>query len=279
MKFDSLIACHFLGIFFNILVILIVTEGIVRLIARVLDKMQEISQSHGTFDTSHIKFFRHFVSGFIYFLGLGCAVSMIPGLKSVALSAVASSGVIALVVGFASQQAFSNIISGLFLGLFKPFVIGDKIHIAKEAITGTVEDITLRHTIIKTAENKHIMIPNSLINSAIIENSSWADAAIRLFIEIPVHYDADIDKATAIIQEVCLSFNTHKLSQRETYEVVGTTDVQIISLTPSVIILRAALWAKNESEGVKIKSELYKIIKQRFEKEAISWPRCFCILT
>lgn len=145
-----------------------------QLVRRALDKLVP-QGAPAEFDTAHIRFAKHFTVGFIYFIGTGIAISMIPPLRSIAFSLLASTGVLTLVIGFASQQAFSNIISGLFLGIFKPFVIGNYVKLVKYGIEGRVEDITLRHTIIKTAANKHLMIPNSVMNAEIIENANWTD--------------------------------------------------------------------------------------------------------
>jgi len=70
---------------------------------------------------------------------------------------LAGAGILAVAVGFASQAALSNIISGVFVVIFKPFRVGDRLKINE--LTGVVEDITLRHTVIRDLENKRIIIP------------------------------------------------------------------------------------------------------------------------
>lgn len=117
-------------------------------------------------------FFTYLISSIIYFIGIFSAITMIPSLQSAAFSILASSGILALMAGFASQQAFANIISGFFIELFAPFSIGDHIKVNKDS-EGIVEDITLRHTVLKAPDNKRILIPNATLNTAIIENFSW----------------------------------------------------------------------------------------------------------
>lgn len=126
----------------------------------------------GTEKATQYNFFTYLITSMVYFVGIFSAITMIPSLQSAAFSILASSGIIALIAGFASQQAFANVISGFFIELFAPFVVGDYIRVNKDS-EGIVEDITLRHTILKTKEDKRILIPNATLNTAIIENFSW----------------------------------------------------------------------------------------------------------
>jgi small conductance mechanosensitive channel len=88
------------------------------------------------------------------------AISQVHLLKPVSNSLLAGAGLVTVALSFAAQNALSNIISGFFIVLFKPFGINDRLRF-KETVTGVVEDITLRHTIIRDGENKRVIIPNS----------------------------------------------------------------------------------------------------------------------
>ena len=121
-----------------------------------------------------------------------------PSLRALGTTIFAGAGIFAAIIGFASQQAFSNIIGGIFIVIFKPFRVGDLIEIGV-ASKGTVEDITLRHTVIRDFENKRIVIPNSAISSETILNSHLKDGRINRRIEFRVFLDTDIDRAIEII--------------------------------------------------------------------------------
>jgi len=101
---------------------------------------------------------------------------MMPNLRALASSFLAGAGILAVAVGFASQHALGNIISGVFIVIFKPFRVTDRVKLRE--LTGVVEDITLRHTIIRDFENKRIIIPNFLISEEIIVNSNFEDDRI-----------------------------------------------------------------------------------------------------
>jgi len=101
---------------------------------------------------------------------LTAALRHVPGMSSLLTSLLAGSGILAVVVGLASQQALGNIISGLLLLVFRPFEVGDKIRYPAENATGIVKQIGVRHTTICTGDGKYLLIPNSLMNSNVIEN-------------------------------------------------------------------------------------------------------------
>ena len=83
----------------------------------------------------------------------------------------------------------------------KPFRIGDKIKFIGKDVSGTVEDITMRHTVVRTFENKRIIIPNSIVSVDIIENAHITEEKVCRFLEIGISYDSDVNKAITIIQE------------------------------------------------------------------------------
>ena len=83
-----------------------------------------------------------------------------------------ASGVLAICITFAARESFSNYIAGFLLTIHKPFLIGDKIAIQSPKITGTVKDITFRHTTIETESGSIVTVPNAIMNSVAIEDLS-----------------------------------------------------------------------------------------------------------
>jgi len=104
-------------------------------------------------DATNFSFIKNSIGFAIYTAAIIFIFYKIPYLKSLGTALFAGAGIIAVVVGFASQKAFSNIISGIFILIFKPFRITDIIEF-KDGQKGVVEEITLRHTLIKDYENR-----------------------------------------------------------------------------------------------------------------------------
>lgn len=99
-------------------------------------------------------------------------------LRTVATSLLAGAGILAVAVGFASQQALSNIVSGIMIVIFKPFRVNDRLNIGT-TFNGIVEDITLRHTVIRDFENKRIIVPNMVISQECLE-CNYAEAHLPI---------------------------------------------------------------------------------------------------
>ena len=224
-------------------------------------------------DYTHYSFMKHLLSFTIYIIGIGFAAYTIPSLHDVAVSIFASAGILAVIIGFASQQAFANVVSGIFIVIFKPFRVGDNVKIGSET-QGIIEDITLRHTVIRDFKNKRVIIPNSIINNETIENSSYGDKKICKWFEVGISYDADIDRAMKIIQLEAKKhpdfYDNRTAEQKEAGK--PAIDVRVINLGDFAVTLRAYIWAKSPGAGFRISTDLNKKIKERFDEEGIEIP-------
>nr|HID59030.1 mechanosensitive ion channel [Desulfobacterales bacterium] len=109
----------------------------------------------------------------IYVIGGIVVISLIPSLPNLMLGMAAGAGIAAIVIGFAAQKVLSNVFSGISIAIFRPFRVGDVVEMEGEY--GTVEDITLRHTVIRTWQNKRQIIPNSRISEETIINWTIGD--------------------------------------------------------------------------------------------------------
>jgi len=209
----------------------------------------------------------------IYIIGTAIFLSLIPGMEKVSSSILAGAGIMAMAVGFASQEALSNFISGLFIVFGKPFRIGDSIMI-DNVVNGTVAEITLRHTIIRSLDNRMIIIPNSKINSSTIINSTIGEQDTCSFIEVGVSYDTDLNKAIALMRDEVMRHPM--LTDRRTPEEkrAGSPQViiRVIELGNSAITLKAWAWAANAGNAFVMKCDLLKSIKECFDRENIEIP-------
>ena len=154
------------------------------------------SKEHGR--VSH-RMIVKFVVAVVYVLGIITAVNQIPRLAGTLTTILAGSGLLAVIIGFAAQESFGNLISGVFLTLFKPFDVGDRITLPEKNITGYVEDITLRHTVIRTLTQTRALIPNAIMGSAIVENTDYVIDLTQVPISVDVAFNTDLDKAVLVM--------------------------------------------------------------------------------
>ncbi|MFT7113789.1 MAG: small conductance mechanosensitive channel [Candidatus Azotimanducaceae bacterium] len=224
-------------------------------------------------DPTNYKFLKHAVSALIYIVGFSVAVYTVPSLRALANSMLAGAGILAVAVGFASQHALSNIISGIFIIIFKPFRVNDRLQL-KENVAGIVEDITLRHTVIRNYENRRVIIPNTLISQEVLINSDIIEEEICKIMEVGIGYGANIKLARKIIQEEALKHpscidnrNPEEIEQGE-----HPVMVRVVSWGDFSINLRIWVWAKDAPSAYVMGCELLESIKEGFDKEGVEIP-------
>lgn len=114
-------------------------------------------------------------------------------------SALTAAGVAGIIIGFAVKDLAANFISGLFILLDRPFVVGDVIKVGE--FTGTVTKIALRTTTIKTFDGPAVFIPNSMVTTSPVTNFSAAELR-RVGLTISVFQDSDIPRAMSLVAEL-----------------------------------------------------------------------------
>jgi small-conductance mechanosensitive channel len=255
-----------------LLMIIVVTGAIIlsRTIKWLINKSFE-KEDH--LDTTRFKFFRNASSLIIWTVAFAIIIYTIPQLRSVAVTLFAGAGIFMAILGFAAQQAFSNIISGIFIVISKPFRVGDMVKVGSQEY-GIVEDITLRHTVINSFENKRIIVPNAIMGSEILINDCINEKEICRFIEIGISYDSDVDIATKIIQEEALKhplcIDKRTLVEKEQGN--SPVNVRLISFGEYSVNLRAYVWINDPLEVIQVHSDINRAIKKRFDAESIEIP-------
>ena len=224
-------------------------------------------------DETKVSFMRRIIITAIYIIGVAAFLSLIPGMEKVSNSILASAGIVAMAVGLASQDALSNVVGGMFIIFSHPFKLGDFVEV-DSTIKGTVMEITLRHTVIRDAENRMILIPNNKINSSTIINSSYGDTATCAFVEVGVSYTADLNHAIDAMRDEVMK-HPMLIDHRSDKEKEGGTPqviVRVTNLGDSAITLRAWAWAASAGNAFAMKCDLLKSIKERFDAENIEIP-------
>lgn len=221
-------------------------------------------------DPTYVNFIKNLSTAGVYIVGFGFVIYNIPELRAFWVSLLASAGIIAAIIGFASQQAFSNIISGVFIVLFKPIRVDDTIEVDQRYI-GVVEDITIRHVILRNARNQRIVIPNSVLSSATIINYDLKDAHICSHVEITLTPTSPLPQALAIMRRVS---EAHPLciDQRSPEQIdaeAPVVDAKVVSNTPQGILVRAYVWSEDAAKAFECRCDLYRDILTEFRKAGI----------
>ena len=142
---------------------------------------------------------RRAVTVAILVVGLFSALLVIPQVRALAGGLLASSAVLGLIVGFASQQVLGNFIAGLVIALTQPVRIGDRVSYA--GTDGVVEEIGLTYTFIRTPDLRRLVVPNSKLASDTIVNASIRDRETSAEVTIPLPLTSDVGAALDALRD------------------------------------------------------------------------------
>ncbi len=181
---------------------------------------------------------------------------------------LAGASVAGIAVGFAARDTLSNLIAGVLLIIDRPFEVGDRIEVwtapKNSATWGDVMEIGIRATKIRTTDNIVIVIPNNEIMKRDIINYTAVSADIRVRIPIGIAYEADIQKAKKIIEDVALELDWVKKAPGP--------KVVVKNFGESAVDLEARIWIKNPRKRIDTISHITDRVKAEFDKAGIEIP-------
>jgi small-conductance mechanosensitive channel len=237
-----------------------------------LNKMDSITHRDAG-DITLYKYLGYLVLALIYSIAIFLIALSVPALSNIATAAGASAGAIAIIAGVASQEGIANLVGGLFIAFFKPFRIGDIVKIGASPM-GRVEDINLRHTVIKDFQNIRIIIPNAIVNKENISNYDMIETKNCEWIEVGISYSSDMDTAISVLRDICENhpFCMDLRTEKDKEKGVPKVDVQVVGLGNSSINLKAWVWSASYLRGFEMRNQIYKSIKEGFDAAGIEIP-------
>jgi len=213
-------------------------------------------------DKTYHTMIRRLLVAVVYIMGILMVILQIPPLQRVAVAMLAGAGLATVAIGFAAQDSLSNIVSGIFLAVFKPIQIGDYVDFNGEY--GHIEDITLRHTIICTWDLRRIIVPNSVMGKENIINWSIKDPEIIWPVNFGISYDADIDQARDIIIE---ETKRHPMVLKD-----KEIRVRLTELGDFAVNLRLIFHVAHRDDAFTTGCDIRETVKKRFDAEGIEIP-------
>lgn len=187
-------------------------------------------------------------------------ISVISILGVETTSFIAVLGSAGLAIGLALQGSLSNFAGGVILLSVKPFKVGD--YITAMGTGGTVDQINILNTILKTPDNQKVYIPNGKLASDVITNFSEEDTR-RLVLTFGIHYNDDIAQAKNIIQNIVES------DERVLKE--PAPSIVVAQLADNSVNIDMRIWVKSEDFWT-VKFFLTEKVKTEFDKEKITIP-------
>lgn len=214
----------------------------------------------------HLRFIKSIANVIVVIVVLYSLAQQFDVTKDISKTLLQSSSLLVAIATFAAQQALSNVISGLSLSMSKPYNVDEKIRVVQGGSViaeGIVKDITIRHTVIRQFNGESCIVPNSVMDSAVITNTNFTEN-IGNFMEIEIAYDADIKKAMRLMQDVCIA---HELT-------LNTADnkVFIKGYTQNGITLKTTVWTETLDDSFLACSDIRKDLVEAFRQNGIRIP-------
>lgn len=207
------------------------------------------------------KILESFVSNLVYWgIMLFVIIATINQIGVQTTSLIAILGAAGLAVGLALQGSLANFAAGVLIVIFRPYKVGDFVEAA--GVGGSVVQVQILTTVLKTADNKQIVVPNAQIMGSIITNYS-ANPTRRIDLVVGISYDDDIDKARHTIQELVDS-DERILKDPACLVAVSELGDSSVNFVVRPWVNTADYWA--------VKFDLTEAIKKRFDKVGLSFP-------
>ena len=235
------------------LAILIVGRQLVKLILRLITVALEKSKVE---DTVRI-FVTNLLNTLLMILVFIAAINQL-GIETTSIIAVL--GAAGLAIGLALQGSLSNFAAGILIVIYRPYKVGDYIEAGNHA--GTVKDIQIFSTVLKTPDNKIVVVPNGSIMNGSIVNYSDQDTR-RVDLIISCSYEDDIDKVRSVLEDI---LKKEKRVLKDPKPQIAVTELADSSVN---FIFRP--WVKRV-DYLPVYYSLLEEVKKRFDKEGISIP-------
>ncbi|QDU28668.1 Small-conductance mechanosensitive channel [Anatilimnocola aggregata] len=197
----------------------------------------------------------------VFLLGV-YIILRVSGLTQLALTVVGGTGLVGLAVGIAFRDITENFLASIFLSMHRPFETGDLVEIS--AITGYVQQLNIRTTILMTLDGNLVQIPNATVYKNNIRNFT-TNANRREDFVVGIGYDSSISEAQEIARQV-LSDHPAVLSDPEPMVLAD-------SMGTATINLRIYFWLNGREHSLlKVRSSLIRLVKMAFQKNGVSMP-------
>jgi small-conductance mechanosensitive channel len=185
-------------------------------------------------------------------LGILSALLAVPQVRAIAAGLLASSAIVGLVVGLAAQRPLANFVAGVVIAFTQPLRLGDLVTV--DDVEGTVEEIGLTYTLIKTSDNARLVIPNEKLASDTIRNSTIVSREKLAQVTVQVPLDRDLDAVVDLLRT----------------EMAGDprADVLLTELNGAARV-SVRTWAPEATSVERLESELRLRIARRLREQSL----------
>jgi small-conductance mechanosensitive channel len=198
----------------------------------------------------------------IYFLGLVFILLQFEAVRDIGTGLLASAGVIGVVIGVAAQSTLSNLIAGISISFAQPIRLNDAVIFEND--WGFVEEISLMHTIIRTWDNRRIVVPNNVLANRVIQNWTIKDPTLLGIVMLYLDYTADLEQIKQWAKEI---INQSPYSTEEKLAVV-----QVIDFTEKTMVVRILGKGPDSSGTWQLRCQIREELIKKFKEKGMRLP-------
>jgi small conductance mechanosensitive channel len=219
----------------------LIIVGVVLVVAALAARLIDRAIARRQLDPAQVtryRVLRRTIATVIIAVAILSALLVIPQVRAVAGGLLASSAVVGLIIGFASQRTIGNAVAGLLIAFAQPLRLGDRVSVGGE--DGVVEEIGLTYTFLRTDDASRLVIPNEKLASDTIRNSTIRSQKQLAEITVQVPLDTDLQKVIDALR---------KSARGEQLEIV-------VSGLDGQVTIRMRAWADDAATAERLEEEL-----------------------
>ncbi|MBN2482808.1 MAG: mechanosensitive ion channel family protein [Candidatus Omnitrophica bacterium] len=206
---------------------------------------------------------RRILSVGIYFFAFILFLLQFEAMRNIGTGLLASAGIAGVVIGMAAQNSLSNIIAGISISFAQPVRLNDAVIFEDDF--GWIEEISLMNTIIRTWDNRRIIVPNDVLSKKVIQNWTIKDPSLLGVVMLYVDYTCDVDMIRKWVKEI-----VHE-SAFSTAEKVAA--VQVVDFTEKSMVIRILGKGANAPVTWDLRCEIREKLIKKFKEAGLPLPR------
>ena len=243
------------GVLFYAIVFLVAASFVSRLIRIAAGRILQ-RQENNLVDPTVVLFLTQFGQVAVYVIGLIIFFHIIPALNKLGTALLTGVSVMSVVFGLAAQNTLSNLVAGCTLLMYRPFHIDDLIQVATPTGTesGVVERLTLGYTMLRTLDDRLVVVPNSLMASQVSLNLNRKSLHAMAIVPIGVTNIGHLREVRAALVDVAQS-------NKKIRRIIGY-NTQVLDDQEAILSLRA--WCANAEVVKEVQAEISAAIEQKF---------------
>jgi len=219
-------------------------------LAQVIDRRM-VGRDRSPAALTRYRVLRRSITVVIVTIGVLSALLVIPQVRALAGGLLASSAVLGLIIGFASQRTLGNFVAGLMIAMTQPLRLGDWVEV--DGVEGTVEEISLIYTFIRTADNARLVIPNEKLASDTIRNSTIRSPAKYAEVTVQVPPATSLGPLLESLRE----------------EASGERDEVFVSSLEGSPTVTLRAWTENEAAAERLEHDLRLRVHDRLRARGL----------